>query len=113
MKNYSGCQTEFDIDQKLSKLRQDNAKLRNENSDLKKQSDNFMHTKDKFKNNEELVRFYTALADFNALNALFDFAKLDIVTKRGKLNPFEMLILYLMRLRLGLAVVDLANRFQI
>ena len=71
-----------------------------------------MHTKDKFKNNEELVRFYTVLADFNALNALFDL-KLDIATKRGKLNPFEMLILYLMRLRLGLAVVDLANRFQI
>ena len=40
-----------------------------------------MHTKDKFKNNEDLVRFYTVLADFNALNALFDLVKLDIVTK--------------------------------
>ena len=107
------CQTEFDIDQELVKLQEENAKLRNENLDLKKQLDNFMYTKDKFKNNEELVTYNTGLTDFNALNALFDLVKLDIVTKRGKLNPFEMLILCLMRLRHGLAVVDLANRFQI
>ena len=43
----------------------------------------------------------------------FDLVNLDIVTKRGKLNPFEMLNLCLMRQRLRLAVVDLANRFQI
>ena len=72
-----------------------------------------MYTKDKFKNNEELVTYYNGLADFNTLNALFDLVKLDIVTKRGKHNPSEMLILCLMRLRLGLTVVDLANRFQI
>ena len=72
-----------------------------------------MYFIDKFKNNEELVTYNTGLTDFNALNALFDLVKLDIVTKRGKLNPFEMLILCLMRLRHGLAVVDLANRFQI
>ena len=65
-----------------------------------------MYTKDKFKNNEELVTYYNGLVYFNTLNALFDLVKLDIVTKRGKLNPFEMLILCLMRQRLGLAVVD-------
>ena len=48
----TGCQTEFDIDQELVKLREENAKLRNENSNLKKQLDNFMYAKDKFKNNE-------------------------------------------------------------
>ena len=52
------------------------------------------------------------LADFNASKALFNLVKLDIVMKRRKLNPFEMLILCLMRLRLGMAIVDLANRFQ-
>ena len=111
--NTAGCQTEFDFDRELVKLKEENAKLRNENSDLKKHLHNFMYTKDKFKNNEELVTYYTGLVDFNALNALFDLVKLDIVTKRGKLNPFEMLILCLTRLRFGLAVVDLANRFQI
>ena len=53
------------------------------------------------------------LADLNASKALFNLVKLYIVTKRRKLNPFEMLILCLMRLHLGMAVVDLANRFQI
>ena len=72
-----------------------------------------MYTKDKVINNEELVTCYTGLADFNALNALFNLVEVDIVTKRAKLNRFEMLILCLMRLRPGLAVVDLANRFQI
>ena len=90
----------------LNLAKEENTKLRNENSYLKKQLDNFMCTKDKSKNNEELVTYYTRLADFNALNASFDLVKLDIVTKRGKLNPFEMLILCLMRQRLGLAVVD-------
>ena len=73
-----------------------------------------MYTKDKFKNNEELVTYYTGLADFNLLkNVLFNLVKLDIVMKKGKRNPFGMLILCLMRLHLGMAVVDLANRFQI
>ena len=53
------------------------------------------------------------LADFNASKALFNLVKLDIFMKRRKLNPFEMLILCLMRLHLGMAVVDLVNRFQI
>ena len=82
--NTTGCQTEFDIDQELAELKEENVKLRNENSDLKKQLNNFMYTKDKFKNNEELVTYYTGLDDFNALNALFDLVKLDIVKKKRK-----------------------------
>ena len=109
----TGCQTEFDIDQELLKLKEENVKLRNENSDLKKGLENFMYTKDEFKNNEELVTYYTGLADFSAVNDLFNLAKLDIAMKRGKLNPFEIFTLCLMRLHLGMAVVDLANRFQI
>ena len=52
------------------------------------------------------------LADLNASKALFNLVKLDIVMKRKKLNSFEMLILYLMRLHLDMTDVDLANRFQ-
>ena len=71
---------------------EENAKLKNENSDLKKQLDNLMYTKDKFKNNEELVIYYTGLADFDALNASFDLVKLDIVTKREEnLIPLKCL----------------------
>ena len=47
--NTAGCQTEFDFDRELVKLKEENAKLRNENSDLKKQLDNFICTKDNSK----------------------------------------------------------------
>ena len=53
------------------------------------------------------------LADFNASKPLFDLVQLDIAMIRRKLNQFEMLILCLMRLHLGMAVADLSNRFQI
>ena len=59
--------------------------MRNENSGLKKQLDNFMYTKDKFKNYDELITYYTGFFDFNALNALFDLVKLDIVRKEENL----------------------------
>ena len=59
--------------------------MRNENSDLKKLLDNFMYTKDKFKNYDELITYYTGFFDFNALNALFDLVKLDIVRKEENL----------------------------
>ena len=61
------------------------------NSDLKKGLDNFMYTKDEFKNNEELVTYYTGLAEFSALNALFNLAKLDIAMKRESLIHLKCL----------------------
>ena len=88
-----------------TKLKEENTKLQNEISDFKKHLNNLTYTKDKSKNNEELVTYYTGLGDFNALNPLFDLVKLDIAMKRGALNPFELLILCLMRLHFELAVV--------
>ena len=61
------------------------------NSDLKKGLDNFMYTKDKFRNNEELVTYYTGLADFSALNDLFNLAKLDISMKKESLIHLKCL----------------------
>ena len=116
MKNYCSL---LDVNQnliltKLLNLKKKKSKLRNENSGLKKQLENFMYTKDKFRKNEELVTIYIGLADFNVLgNSLFNLVKLDIAMKKGKLTPFEMFILCLMRLHVGMAVVDLANRSQI
>ena len=40
--NTTGCQAEFDTDQELVKLKQENAKLRNENSYLKRQLDSYV-----------------------------------------------------------------------
>ena len=56
--------------------------------------------------------YYTGLACFNTLMTLFKLVKPAI--KKGKLlNPFEKFMLCMMRLRLGIPVIDLADRFQI
>ena len=58
------------------------------------------------------MSYYTGLACFNTLITLFNLVKSEI--KSGnKLQPFEKFILCLMRLRLGVSVIDLADRFQI
>ena len=58
------------------------------------------------------VPHYTGLACFNTLITLFNLVRSEI--KGGnKLQSFEKFILCLMRLRLGVSVIDLADRFQI
>ena len=58
------------------------------------------------------MSYYTGLARFNTLFTLFNLVKSEI--KGGnKLPSFEKFILCLMRLRLGMSVIDLADRFQI
>ena len=55
---------------------------------------------------------YTGLACFNTLMTLFTLVKPAI--KKGKLlNPFEKFMLCMMQLRLGISVIDSADRFQI
>ena len=55
---------------------------------------------------------YTGLACFNTLMTLFNLVKPAI--KKGKLlNPFEKFMLCMMQLRLGISVIDSADRFQI
>ena len=58
------------------------------------------------------MSYYTGLACSNTLITLFNLVKSKI--KSGnKLQSFEKFILCLMRLRLGVSVIDLADRFQI
>ena len=58
------------------------------------------------------MSYYTGLACFNTLITLFDLVESEI--KSGnKLTSFETFILCLMRPRLGVSVIDLADRFQI
>ena len=58
------------------------------------------------------MSYYTGLACFNTLMILFNLVKPAI--KEGKLlNPFEKFILCMMRLRLGISAIDLADRFQV
>ena len=58
------------------------------------------------------MSYYTGLVCFNNFITLFNLAKPDI--KKWKLlNLFEKFLLYMMRLRLGISVIDFADYFQI
>ena len=67
-------------------------------------------TQRSFKDNDEKVRFYTGLTNWNVLLSLFTFVQPHLSTKVS-LPPFEQLILTFMRLRLSLVGQDLGYRF--
>ena len=87
--------------------------LKEEIKSLKRKLNGFKYDEAKFSNDEHnRVSYYTGLACFNTLITLFNLVKSEI--KSGnKLQSFEKFILCLMRLRLGVSVIDLADRFQI
>ena len=77
----------------------------------KRELNSFKYDETKFSNDEHnRVSYYTAC--FNTLITLFNLVKSEI--KSGnKSQSFEKFIPCLMRLRLGMSVIDLADRFQI
>ena len=95
------------------KSHNENQYLKEEIKSLKRELNNFKYDEAKFSNGEHnRVWYYTGSACFNTLIALFNLVKSEI--KSGnKLQYFEKFILCLMRLRLGVSVIDLADRFQI
>ena len=100
------------IEQENAELKRINAKLTKEITELKSEIQQYKFNEEKFKNDDQRVSYYTDLACFNTLMALFNLVKPAI--KKGKLlNPFEKFILCMIRLRLGISVIDLAPRFQI
>ena len=96
------------------KLRNENQYLKEEIQSLKRELNSLQYDEAKFSNDDHnnRVSYYTGLACFNTLITLFNLVKSEI--KGGnKLPSFEKFILCLMRLRLGVSVIDLADRFQI
>ena len=95
------------------KLHNENKYLKKEIKSLKRELNSFKYDEAKFSNDEHnRVSYYTRLVCFNTLITLFNLVKNEM--KSGsKLQSFEKFILCLMRLRLGVSVTDLADRFQI
>ena len=63
---------------------------------------------------EEKVKFYTGLPNIEILDALFVYISESITSSaRSALTKYQMLSLTLMRLRLNLAITDLAYRFNV
>lgn len=69
---------------------------------------------DSFKENDEKVRFYTGLTNWDLLLTLFTFIQPALGSgSRTLLSPFQQLMLTLMRLRLSLSGQDLGYRFGV
>lgn len=117
IENNKQVQTDlFDLNAVIAEREQLQQQIAMQNEHVKMLNDKlqaYLFTEERFRNNSELVTYYTGLADFNSLMALYKLIKSDIAVKRGCLGPFPSLVLCLMRLRLGVGVVDLADRFKI
>ena len=67
---------------------------------------------DDFQGNDEKVRFFTGLTNWEILSKLFEFVKPHLVGHQS-LTPFQQLMLTLMRLRLASSGVELGYHFNI
>ena len=62
--------------------------------------------------NPKDVLYYTGLPSHGTLKSLFEYVK-DAIKESKVLTKFEQLLLCLIRLRLGVSIVDLSKRFQL
>ena len=100
------------IEQENAELKRINTKLAKEITEPKAEIQKYKFNEEKFKDDDQRVSYYTGLACFNALMALFTLIK-PAVKNEKLLNPFEKFMLCMMQLRLGIRVINLADRFQI
>ena len=64
------------------------------------------------KNNDEKVRFFTGLTDWDILNTLYLFV-LPYLSTNCSLSPFQQLLLTLIHLRLGSSGIELGYLFDV
>ena len=101
-----------ELKQICAKLEEENAALRAEKKELQGKSKAL--DEDFFRDDDEKVRYYTGLTNWNLLVTLIQFVQPSLSTHhRSALSPFQKLILTLMRLRLGLSGQDLGYRFGV
>ena len=86
--------------------------LREENGILRKQIQEEQFGVDKIQGNDHMTRFYTGLLSWGVFLHIFCFLS-PYVTPFSRLCQEDELFLVLIRLRLGLFLQDLANRFRI
>ena len=86
--------------------------LINENKTLHQMLAEYKYDQMFFKRNQKYILYYTGLPDYEVLETLFTYVE-PALKKTRILSKFEQLSMCLMRLHIGLAVVDLAKRFQV
>ena len=65
-----------------------------------------------FKDKDEKVLYYTGLSSWELLEKLFSYIKFSL-KQQSALNPFQQLMLTLIRLRLNLSGKDLTYHFKV
>ena len=82
------------------------------NNTLKLKLIKFKYGQVYFEENPKDVLYYTGLPSHGTLKSLLEYVK-DAIKESKVLTKFEQLLLCLIRLRLGVSIVDLSKRFQV
>ena len=88
------------------------SKIIEENNTLKLKLNKFKYDQVYFEENPKDVLYYTGLPSPGTLKSFFEYVK-DAIKESKVLTKFEQLLLCLIRLRLGVSVVDLSKCFQV
>ena len=67
-----------------------------------------------FENDKNILQFYTALPNWTILKAVFDLVLPSLPKMpNSKLSPFEIIVMFFMRIRLNLVEEDIGYRFGV
>ena len=132
------CQSQTDIQSDEIVHREEYVKMKEEHEKLKREHEKLILEYDKveteleaiwerqllhttkpfseaeFWDNDDKVRFYTGLTNWETLSRLFEFLRPHILgLGHSSLDPFQQLMLALIRLRLGSSGIELGYQFKI
>lgn len=113
----SGTATQTDLNSEtVSAMQAELQRLITENRTLKDKLNQEQNRFDEnfFKNDQEKVKYYTGLPDFLTLNVLYAFVEPYIAHNSScVLTKFQTLVLALIKLRLNISHIDIAQKFGI
>ena len=102
-----------DRESEIKSLQLDNQSLRDEVTELKSHHAP-VFTMELFENNQDVLQFYTALPNWIVFKAVFDLVSPSLPTSpNSKLSTFQMIIMFLIKLRLNLFDEDIGYRFGV
>ena len=100
------------MQEQIEALKDSNEQLIQTAKELKQEVDDSLMDEASFKDQDEKVLYYTGLSSWELLEKLFSYIKFSL-KQQAALNPFQQLMLTLIRLRLNLSGRDLTYRFKV
>ena len=104
---------DLNLEDELARLRLDNQKLREENVKLRSQVTTAF-TPQLFEDNKNILQFYTGLPNWTVFKAVLDLVVASLPRMpNSKLSPFEIIVMFFMKIRLYLVEEDIGYRFGV